>query len=57
MLLLELILYIAVSIGIALIIRELVMWYWKINVMIENQNRQSALLDSILEEIKKNKQI
>ncbi|CCV66475.1 hypothetical protein BN85314540 [Paracholeplasma brassicae] len=42
-----------VTILVFLIIRELVMWYWKINKRIKKQERQIELLEEILREIKK----
>jgi len=37
---------------ISLAMRELVIWYWKINDLIQNQNQQKRILQSILDEIK-----
>jgi uncharacterized membrane protein YfbV (UPF0208 family) len=45
--------YLLVSILVFLIIRELVMWYWKVNKRIKKQERQIELLEEILREIKK----
>jgi uncharacterized membrane protein YfbV (UPF0208 family) len=45
--------YLLVSILVFLIIRELVMWYWKINKRLKKQERQIELLEEILREIKK----
>ncbi len=42
-----------VTILVFLIIRELVMWYWKVNKRIKKQERQIELLEEILREIKK----
>lgn len=42
-----------VTILVFLIIRELVMWYWKINKRLKKQERQIELLEEILREIKK----
>jgi hypothetical protein len=36
-----------------LAIRGLLIWYWKINDLIQNQYSQNRILRSILEEIKK----
>ena len=36
-----------------LIIREVIMWYWKINKRLKKQERQIELLEDILEELKK----
>jgi len=45
--------YLLVTILVFLIIRELVMWYWKVNKRIKKQERQIELLEEILREIKK----
>lgn len=42
-----------VTILVFLIIRELIMWYWKINKRLKKQERQIELLEEILREIKK----
>ena len=45
--------FLLVTILVFLIIRELVMWYWKINKRLKKQERQIELLEEILREIKK----
>ncbi len=45
--------FLLVTILVFLIIRELVMWYWKVNKRIKKQERQIELLEEILREIKK----
>ena len=42
-----------ISIVFFLIIREVIMWYWKINKRLKKQERQIELLEDILEELKK----
>lgn len=39
---------IIVAIGIALLIREIVMWYWKINQIVENQEEEIRLLKELV---------
>jgi len=38
----------AIVIGIFLLIRELVMWYWKINQIITNQNKSNELMRELI---------
>jgi hypothetical protein len=40
-----------VSIGIALLIREIVMWYWKINQIVQNQEEEISLLRELVKKI------
>ena len=42
-----------ISIVFFLIIREVIMWYWKISKRLKKQERQIELLEDILEELKK----
>lgn len=42
-----------ISIVFFLIVREVIMWYWKINKRLKKQERQIELLEDILEELKK----
>jgi len=42
---------IIVAIGIALLIREIVMWYWKINQIVENQEEEIRLLKELVKKI------
>lgn len=42
-----------IIVGVILLIREIVMWYWKINDLIRNQIEQKQILESIRDEIKK----
>ncbi|MFT3796494.1 hypothetical protein [Flavobacterium sp.] len=43
-----LLIIIAVNIGVFLIIRELILWYWKINKSIQLQEETNSLLRQIL---------
>lgn len=50
---------IAVAIGVFLLIRSIVLWYWRVNDIVKNQNRQiqlmteqNALLEKLLGNIK-----
>lgn len=47
-----LIFFFAASIVLFLILREVNMWYWKINERISNQNKTNALLEKILTQLK-----
>lgn len=42
-----------VFVGLVFIVREVVMWYWKINTIVENLEAQNRLLKSIKEELQK----
>jgi len=39
-------------IGVILLIREIVMWYWKINDIVYQLEQQSKLLERISEQLK-----
>jgi hypothetical protein len=41
----ELILILVVPLILFFIFRQIMLWYWKITVLIENQQRQTALLE------------
>lgn len=41
-------LYIVIVVVVFLIIRELVMWYWKINQIITNQNKSNELMRELI---------
>lgn len=45
---------IAMSILVWLIIRDIRCWYWRINDRIDEQQKQTELLEKILNEIKSN---
>ncbi len=48
---LNMILAVLIVIGIILLIREIVMWYWKINQIVENQEEEIRLLKKLVEKI------
>ena len=59
--LLPLLVWFAIAILVFLLIRSLALWYWKIDKLVENQEKQIQLLNEILLETasksdKKNKQ-
>ena len=41
-------------IGLILIMREIAMWYWKINEIVYQLEQQSKLLDRISQQLKNN---
>jgi cobalamin biosynthesis protein CobD/CbiB len=43
-------LVILIMLGVFLIIRSLVLWYWKVDVIVRNQENQSALLTQMFEQ-------
>ena len=55
MFLLELInnpwLALAVAVGVILIIREIITWYWKINQVVRMQEEQQDILEAIHKEL------
>lgn len=46
---LMLIVALAVMVGIFLLFRGIVFWYWNVNTIVENQKRTNYLLTQILE--------
>jgi hypothetical protein len=48
---LEMFLALLIAIGVILLIREVVMWYWKINRIVENQEEEIRLLRKLVEKI------
>lgn len=42
--LISLIIFLAVMVGLFVLLRSMMLWYWKIDVMIENQNQQIGLI-------------
>lgn len=53
--LLVFIFFIAITICFFLLIRALVLWYWKITTIVENQQKQNKLLSEILTALKEKK--
>lgn len=49
----SLIIFAIIGVVIWLAIREVKLWYWRINEIINEQNRQTQILDEILTELKK----
>ncbi|MCF7931704.1 MAG: hypothetical protein K9K93_00860 [Acholeplasmataceae bacterium] len=47
----NMILAVLIVLGIILLIREIVMWYWKINQIVENQEEEIRLLKKLVEKI------
>lgn len=52
--LIGLVIYLAVVIGVVLLIREIVMWYWKINRRINLMEENNLLLRRLIEKIENN---
>lgn len=46
----------AVAVGLFLLLRKLFLWYFKINTMVENQEKTNQMLADILKEIKNQNQ-
>lgn len=40
---------IVIAIGIILVIREVVLWYWRINAIVNRQDRQIELLEELIQ--------
>lgn len=49
-----LILFPALLIGILIALRAFFLWYWKVNVIIQNQELQNRLLGELIAETKRN---
>lgn len=54
--LIVLLVFLGISIGIFLLLREVNNWYWKINERIALQKETNALLKKLVEQEKDNKQ-
>lgn len=49
----SLVIFAIIGVVIWLAIREVKLWYWRINEIINEQNRQTQILNEILTELKK----
>jgi len=45
---LDIILIVAISALIFILVRSIFLWYWKINTIVENQEKQNLLLEYLL---------
>jgi len=43
----------AIMLGIFLAIRAIVLWYWKIDTIVDNQQKQIVLLSQLIDTIRK----